>query len=305
MLLASLLFLLLLLLGVGNAEQCPSYPNPRTVSPEQLFKSPEVVEALAAIDALFTNASASLPGFMATVVFDQQTMFAKGYGYKNITNKTQGPPTRTSLVRIASITKTFTTTLMYVLQERSLISLEDNVKQYLPTFSMQLAKNITLRELASHTAGIPREMPYPCASFTVQGTSRPGRASSSLSCNETAILDILQTKPVMSPTHRRFHYSNLGMALLGRALAHVPGNALTAVAGGSTYEDLVRHYITAPQRNVSIQCNHKKQIRGWCLVGRYSSRHAFFQIMWVWCTCWVSLGIGTRHGIVLEIFIPN
>ena len=117
--------LLLLLFGVGSAEQCPSYPNPRTVSPEQLFQSPEVVEALAAIDALFTNESASLPGFFVTVVFDQQTMFAKGYGYKNITNKKQGPPTRTSLVRIASITKTFTTTLMYVLQERSLLSLEE------------------------------------------------------------------------------------------------------------------------------------------------------------------------------------
>lgn len=233
----SLLVLFLTVVASTTAlPSCPSFANPRTVDPQVLLHSPEVTQALEHVNTLFLNASSTIPsGFIATVVFDQTTVWTQGYGYNDVSNKAQGKPTKDSLVRIASITKVFTTILMYVLKQSNLIALEDPITKYLPNFSMLLAKEITLRELASHTAGMPRELPYPCCAFTVQTTQHRD------ACNETAMLKILQTKPVMSPTHRRFHYSNLGMAVLGRGLAHTKNTSANV-----TYEQMVRHYITNP-----------------------------------------------------------
>ena len=54
------------------------------------------------------------------------------------------------------------------------------------------------------------------------------------------------TLPVLPP-NRRFHYSNLGIAVLGRALAHAEGNG--------SYEELVAQYITQPLGMVNATFN--------------------------------------------------
>ena len=244
-------FLLLLLLSPRlalsyttppSAAPCPAYPNPRSVDVETLLASTEIQQALQLCDQLFQNASKTLPsGIIATIVFDQTSIWSKGYGYKNITNKKQGPPTTDSLVRVASITKVFTTMLLYALRDNTNsvvnLNLDDGVDKYLQHFTMQMMgdRAPSLRELASHTAGLPRELPYPCAVFNYPG-----------SCNESYVLSLLKNHPVVSPTHRRFHYSNLGMALLGRALAHAPFNTKTELLPSLLYEDLVMSHITQP-----------------------------------------------------------
>ena len=204
-------FLLLLSLRLAlsyttppSAAPCPAYPNPRSVDVETLLASTEIQQALQLCDQLFQNASKTLPsGIIATIVFDQTSIWSKGYGYKNITNKKQGPPTTDSLVRVASITKVFTTMLLYALRDNTNsvvnLNLDDGVDKYLQHFTMQMMgdRAPSLRELASHTAGLPRELPYPCAVFNYPG-----------SCNESYVLSLLKNHPVISPTHRRFHYSN-------------------------------------------------------------------------------------------------
>merc|ERR1711871_1511546 len=70
--------------------------------------------------------------------------------------------------------------------------------------------DITLRQLSSHTGGLPRETPYPCGSFDQ-------------SCDEGEVIKSLRTRlPVFAP-NRKFHYSNFGFALLGRTLGHAMG----------------------------------------------------------------------------------
>ena len=62
-------------------------------------------------------------------------------------------------------------------------------------------------------------------------------------CNETAVLQHLSKKILVSPPNTVFHYSNLGFGLLGRALGH-------AVGGGDPlgYEQAVQDYILGPLR---------------------------------------------------------
>ena len=229
-----------------SAPACPIYPDPRSVSVRDVLASTEMVEAFQLCDQLFQNASSSLPsGLIATIVFDQTSVWSKGYGYNDLTNKKQGPPTTDSLVRVASITKVFTSMLLFSLRDHHHVNLDDGVDKYLQNFSMQLADRApSLRELASHTAGVPRELPYPCAVFNFPN-----------SCNESYVLDLLKSHPVVSPTHRRFHYSNLGMALLGRALAHAsfsssslspPSPPSSPSSPSLAYEELVLSQIARP-----------------------------------------------------------
>jgi CubicO group peptidase (beta-lactamase class C family) len=75
-----------------------------------------------------------------------------------------GPPTSDDLVWIASITKTFTSTLLHIMRDEGVVSLEDPVAKYFTGFQYKTpwpsAKPMTLGQLASHTSGLPRETPY-------------------------------------------------------------------------------------------------------------------------------------------------
>ena len=93
---------------------------------------------------------------------------------------------------------------------------------------------VTLRDLASHTSGLPREVPYPC--------------SFSRTCTEQQVLAALAPHFLVFPPKTRFHYSNLGFALLGRALAHAANRNLDTLggAGPRTYEEWLQELVLRP-----------------------------------------------------------
>ena len=165
-------------------ETCPSLPPLHGIDWEELAKAPEVNDAVEKVNTLLTNASSGLPtGLIASITLNQQTIWTKGYGKRNAFTKNSGPPQGQDLVRIASITKVFTDILLFILRDAGTVALEDPVTKYLPEFSIQpagweTAHVTTLRELASHTSGLPRETPFPCGSFEA-------------GCNETRALAVL------------------------------------------------------------------------------------------------------------------
>ena len=169
-------------------EPCPSMPSLHGMDWAELAKAPEITDAIEKVNALLTNASKGLPtGLIASITLNQQTIWTKGYGKRNAFAASSGPPQGQDLVRIASITKVFTDILLFILRDQSIISLEDPVTKYLPKYSVQPAgwetKDVTtLRQLASHTSGLPRETPFPCGSFEA-------------GCNETRALGVLAGKP--------------------------------------------------------------------------------------------------------------
>jgi len=94
-----------------------------------------------------------IAGLVLSVVKDGQVLLEKGYGSADVAAGVPMDPRRT-LVRVASVSKTFTATAVMQLVEHGKLDLDRDVNEYLdfripPAFG----KPITLRNLLTHTAG--------------------------------------------------------------------------------------------------------------------------------------------------------
>jgi CubicO group peptidase (beta-lactamase class C family) len=91
-------------------------------------------------------------------IFSQDTiLYSNGFGYSD--KKTQTPYRATTVQKTASISKLLLGVSIMKAQELGLLSLDDNVNDYLP-FTLKNIKHpnekITIRHLASHTAGLKK-----------------------------------------------------------------------------------------------------------------------------------------------------
>jgi CubicO group peptidase (beta-lactamase class C family) len=123
--------------------------------------------------------------------------------------------------RIGSVTKTFTAVLVMQARDAGLLDLDDEVAQHL---EVPRHGEATIRRLLSHSSGLQRE-PF-------------GDVWDTLDVPDSAKLlsDLAEVESVL-PTSRRFHYSNLGFAILGHLVARL---------AGSTWEELVVDRILQP-----------------------------------------------------------
>ena len=94
-------------------------------------------------------------GISAAVVKNGKIVYNESFGYANLEHKTL--LTNEHVMRIASISKSFTATSLLQLVERGIISLDDDVSDLIG-FQMRNPNHpevpITLRMILSHTASI-------------------------------------------------------------------------------------------------------------------------------------------------------
>jgi CubicO group peptidase (beta-lactamase class C family) len=122
---------------------------------------------------------------------------------------------------IGSVTKTFTAVLVLRARDDGLLDLDDPIGKHL---NLPAHEELTVRRLLSHTAGLQRE-PHGDVWDTLDAPDVPG------------LLAGLERAERVLPPARRFHYSNLGFALLGH---------LAAKAYRSTWEEALAERILAP-----------------------------------------------------------
>jgi CubicO group peptidase (beta-lactamase class C family) len=96
------------------------------------------------------------PGMAIAIVKDNKTVFAKGYGVREL-----GKPEKVdenTVFAIASNSKAFTTAALSILIDEGKIgSWDDKVIQYLPEFKLYdpyVTENVTIRDLVSHRTGL-------------------------------------------------------------------------------------------------------------------------------------------------------
>jgi serine-type D-Ala-D-Ala carboxypeptidase/endopeptidase len=143
------------------------------------------------------------------------------------------PPLADTIFEIGSVTKVFTATLLAALVEDGMVTLEDPVQKYLPA-GVQLpvrGRPITLADLATHTAGLPR-LPH---GFILRSVRHRRNPYAWFTTDD--LYTGLRSMRLRREPGGRPRYSNLGYGLLG----HVLG-----VRGGRTYEQLIQERICRP-----------------------------------------------------------
>jgi CubicO group peptidase (beta-lactamase class C family) len=109
--------------------------------------------------------------------------------------------------RIGSVTKTFTAVLVMQCRDDGLLDLDDPIAKHL---DVPAHGELTVRRILSHTAGLQRE-PH----GDVWDTLRPPGVAQLLA-------ELAQAERVLPPA-RRYHYSNLGFAVLGHLVGRLRG----------------------------------------------------------------------------------
>ena len=98
-----------------------------------------------------------IPGMSLVIVKDDKIIYMKGLGYKDYENKV--PVTPDTQFAIGSATKAFTALSALISQDEGKLALDDSPKKFLPYFKMydpDTDKNITIRDLLSHSSGLNR-----------------------------------------------------------------------------------------------------------------------------------------------------
>ncbi|HEV3261016.1 MAG TPA: serine hydrolase domain-containing protein, partial [Gemmataceae bacterium] len=145
------------------------------------------------------------------------------------------PLPKDALFRIASMTKPITAIGIMILVDEGKLSVEDPVEKYLPEFRGQMlvaertadslrlkkpARPITVRDLLTHTSGLPGGFPEGLADLYVKRNHTLAEAVMALS-----------QRPLEFEPGTKWAYCNTGIDTLGRIIEVVSGQA---------YEDFLR-----------------------------------------------------------------
>lgn len=89
-----------------------------------------------------------IPGMSAAIVKDQELLWAKGFGYADVEKQISASPN--TLYYIASLTKTFATTVLLQLVEQGKLNLDEPMSKYSNEFKDDKVK---VKHVLSHTSG--------------------------------------------------------------------------------------------------------------------------------------------------------
>lgn len=177
--------------------------------------------------AMFLNARA--PGLILAIVRGEDSVIA-GYGETAPGNGKE--PDGRSIVRVGSVSKVFATDVLAAMAARGELSLDAPLARYAPPGKAPQAfddRPITLLDLATHSAGLPRELADPAIP--------PGEQNPFAGYKASYYWDwIASHRPAYRPGTTAI-YSNVGFGLLGEALGK---------AENKPFAELVRERIAAP-----------------------------------------------------------
>ena len=166
-----------------------------------------------------------IAGFGIGIIYHNQILFARGYGYRNI--ETEEPVTTRSLFHMASVSKPFVATAIMQLVEEGKISLDDRVAAILSYFRLQDPRygEITIGQMLSHLSGMPDVVDYEWdqPQYDEGAIERYVRS--------------LSGETLISEPGLQFHYSNMAFDILADVIAKV---------AGMPFEDFVSARILIP-----------------------------------------------------------
>jgi CubicO group peptidase (beta-lactamase class C family) len=163
--------------------------------------------------------------------------------------RADGPEiTAETIFEIGSITKVFTALLLADMVEHGEVALDDPVRKYLPngvTVPSRGRRDITLSDLATHTSGLPRDP----TNLDLRSLDDPYAEYRAADLHAFLAGYSLQRDP-----GTQFEYSNVGMGLLGHALA---------TRASLSYEAILTRRVLGPlgMKNTSVVVDEERRSR--------------------------------------------
>ncbi len=144
------------------------------------------------------------PGLALAIVDRDSLLLVQTFGFAD--RETRTPVTASTRFLAGSISKTFTAIALLQLQEEGLVDVNRPVQDYLPWFRVGSPGGpITLHELLTHTAGLPRDRnDLPSSPYTALA---------------------LRGRDLLTAPGSHFAYSNIGYQLLSLVIEEVEGRA--------------------------------------------------------------------------------
>ena len=160
------------------------------------------------------------------IIFDKDNVIHRfNYGLANIGGNV---PTSNNITYAGfSVTKTFTALAILQLAEKGKLNIDEKVKKYL--FDFKYSSDITIRQLLTHSAGIPNPLPLKWVHLPEESQSFDRGAFFASVFNGN-------NKTKLKP-NEKFTYSNLGYFILGQVVEEI---------SGVSYEEYIRAFIFHP-----------------------------------------------------------
>lgn len=232
---------LAVLLSCGGEPNSPVSPS---VTQSDIPITGSAVPGMASFDLFVTDfmRRLAIPGGAVAVMRDGKLIYARGFGYADVENKTLVQPD--ALFRLGSVSKTLTATAVMKLVEEGKLKLDDRVAPLIAQLTPAPGATvdprwdqITIRHLLNHAGGWDRDKP----NGGFDPIDRPEIAAAAVGAPAPAssetLIRYMKGMPLDFNPGERFAYSNFGYIVLGRVIERV---------SGMPYKDYVRTRVLLP-----------------------------------------------------------
>jgi len=165
----------------------------------------------------------NVPGVALALIKDGAIVLEKGYGFRDLA--TSARVTTATLFNIGSISKSFTALGIAQQVDQQQVDLDAPVIKYLPDLRLsdaQADQAVTLRQLLSHSSGLPADEQWP----PQVPPTREG------------IVAEFATVPVTAPPGTRFQYCSRCIVLAAYTLERITGRSWEAYTRAHIFEPL-------------------------------------------------------------------
>lgn len=225
-------------IGAPTAASTPqptATPNPNAAADAMAVVTPESVQA--AIDDLDASVAAAMertgtPGIAVGVVYDGETVFAEGYGVRDVDS---GEPVDPDTVfALASTSKSLGATVVARAIDEGLVSWDTPVSQHLEGFALAdpyVTAHVTIADMYAHRSGL---------------YEHAGDELEEIGYDRAAILDRLRSTQ-LEPFRAVYQYGNFDITAAAESVAR---------AAGEEWEDLSERLLYEPLGMTSTSSRH-------------------------------------------------
>src|SRR5713226_8857715 len=184
-------------------------------------------KSAAAVDEVFSDLTKpGSPGCALAVYRDGKIIYARGYGLANIEENVAITPQ--SVFDIGSTSKQFTAASILLLEKQGKLSVNDDVRKFIPELP-SYGQKITILHLLNHTSGLRDYLSL---------MELAGINTDSVTTDADALALITRQKAVNFAPGSDWLYSNTGFFLLSVIVQRVSGKTLREFAGQNIFAPL-------------------------------------------------------------------